>query len=92
MSVKKSPAKKAQAKKPLTTRNTIAAYETRDPMPGNNTEPEPPETNNEPEAPLPKYQAGCPECHERSLVTELKIHSWRQCRCRECGWRGEMED
>lgn len=42
--------------------------------------------------PLPKYQDGCPECHERSLVTELKIRSWRQCRCRECGWRGEMED
>lgn len=37
------------------------------------------------------YRAGCPECHEKSLVTEQKIRTYRVCRCRECGWRGEME-
>jgi DNA-directed RNA polymerase subunit RPC12/RpoP len=37
------------------------------------------------------YRVGCPNCGEKSLVTEQKIRTYRVCRCRECGWRGEME-
>lgn len=70
---------------------TQADVEVRDPV-LDASEPEIPETTPETAPDLPRYQDGCPECHERSLVTELKIKSWRQCRCRECGWRGEMED
>lgn len=77
-------------------RTTQAEVETRDPVIDNSpiqepeVEPEAPEQ--EAPADLPKYRAGCPDCHERSLVTEQKIKQWRLCRCRECGWRGEMEE
>jgi hypothetical protein len=80
-----------------TLRTTQAECENRDPI-GNGPffsmpvcQPESRET--EETAPdLPRYQDGCPECGEHSLVTEQKIHSWRVCHCRECEWRGEMED
>lgn len=85
MSIKKP---KKQVKRPNIARTTQANYETREPSIGN----ESPEAYvNETETSLPKYQAGCPECEEHSLVTEQKIHSWRVCRCRVCDWRGEME-
>jgi predicted RNA-binding Zn-ribbon protein involved in translation (DUF1610 family) len=45
----------------------------------------------QPEPTLPPYRAGCPDCGEFPLVTEQKIRTWRVCRCRSCGWRGEME-
>lgn len=45
----------------------------------------------QPEPTLPPYRAGCPDCGEFPLVTEQKIRTWRVCRCRGCGWRGEME-
>jgi hypothetical protein len=85
-------ASKKQSSKP--TKNNIittqAEIETRDPIIASNVPvdlPETPETAPD----LPRYQNGCPECGEHSLVTE-QIHSWRVCHCRECEWRGEMED
>jgi hypothetical protein len=45
----------------------------------------------QPEPTLYPYRAGCPQCHTFPLVTEQKIRTYRVCRCRECGWRGEME-
>jgi predicted RNA-binding Zn-ribbon protein involved in translation (DUF1610 family) len=45
----------------------------------------------QPEPTLYPYRAGCPNCGEKSLVTEQKIRTYRVCRCRECGWRWEME-
>jgi predicted RNA-binding Zn-ribbon protein involved in translation (DUF1610 family) len=47
--------------------------------------------NQQPEPTLYSYRAGCPGCGEFALVTEQKVRTWRICRCRECGWRGEME-
>lgn len=44
-----------------------------------------------PEPAIPLFRNGCQSCHEKSLVTEQKIRTWRVCRCRVCGWRGEME-
>lgn len=45
----------------------------------------------QPEPKVYPYRNGCPQCSEKSLVTEQKIRGWRVCRCRECCWRGEME-
>lgn len=39
---------------------------------------------------IPFYRLGCPRCSTKILVTEQKYHGKRLCRCRECGWRGEM--
>jgi len=90
MATKKQSTKKQPAKK-QSIRTTQAEYENRDPVIEPEVPPYIPET--EETAPdLPRYQDGCPECHEHSLVTEQKIHSWRVCHCRECEWRGEMED
>ncbi|OPY78279.1 MAG: hypothetical protein A4E65_02302 [Syntrophorhabdus sp. PtaU1.Bin153] len=36
------------------------------------------------------YRDGCPDCGAFPVVTEQKIRTYRVCRCRECGWRGEM--
>jgi hypothetical protein len=50
--------------------------------------PETAESASEPE--LPSYREGCPKCHDFPPVTEQKVGPWRVCRCRSCGWRGEM--
>lgn len=52
--------------------------------------PTPPEEPEKKQA-IPLHRNGCPTCDTKALVTEQKYHGKRICRCRECGWRGEME-